>query len=328
MDTNILTNVIIGVIGVVVSLVTFYLTYRLTIGARKERGKNAYREIISIMTRFLSQTKINPTLDVIQGLTRSKAREHNVNMVSIPSLPAIFEDLITKFIENEFISPDTKNNIISRVKLLQNELETKEARERMIVETPEVPKILTILILAAVTIAPMSFALLLMVQTGFIYYIARNMYIIMIAVVFLVVAGSFYIKASREKEEKEAESTAYISPIFENLIFSALKRHLPEGNIEKGVVLKKGRQVDFVLQINDEKIPMAVKFRDVKLGTVQQISDYKKQLGAKKAILITNSSVAKIVRKSADAKNIIIIDDINSEEDIINRLKQINIIEG
>ena len=150
----------------------------------------------------------------------------------------------------------------------------------------------------------------------------------MMGLLFVVAAFSFYIKARREKEEKEAESTAYISPIFENMVFSALKRHLSEGNIEKGVVLKKGGQVDFVLRINDEKIPMDVKFRDVKLGTVQQISDYKNQLGAKRAILITNSSVAERVRKSADAKNIIIIDDVNSEEDMINRLKEINIIEG
>ena len=295
----------------------------------RERGKNAYREIISIMTRFLSQTKINPTLDVIQGLTRSKAREHNVHMVSIPSLPAIFEDLITKFIENEFISPDTKNDIISRVKLLQNELETEEARERMIVETPEVPKIYKFIILAAAVIAPMFFALLIMlVTTDYYYYAARDMYVIMMGLLFFVATYLFYIKAIRVKEEKEAESTAYNSAIFENMIFSALKRYLPEGNIEKGVVLKKGRQVDFVLRINDEKIPMDVKFRDVKFGTVQQISDYKNQLGAKRAILITNSSVAKKVRKSADAKNIIIIDDVNSEEDMINRLKEINIIEG
>jgi hypothetical protein len=323
------TNIIIGVVGVGASLVTYFLTYRHRISARKERGVTAYREIISIMTRFLSQSKLNPTLDVIQGLTRSKAREHNVNMVSIPSLPAIFEDLITKFIENEFISPDTKNDIVSRIKLLQNELETEEARERMIIETPEVPKFYNILILAAAIIAPMFFALLIMLPTTeYYYYFTRDIYILMMALLFLAVAFSFYIKPRREKEEKEAESTAYISPIFENMIFSALKRHLPEGNIEKGVFLKKGGQVDLVLRINDEKIPMAVKFRDVKSGTVQQISDYKNQLGAKRAIVITNSSVAERIRKSADAKNIIIIDDVNSEEDMINRLKEINIIEG
>ena len=328
MDTNILMNIVIGIIGIVISLTAFFFAYRFTIGAREERGKNAYREIISIMTRFLSQTKINPTLDVIQGLIRSKAREYNVGIGRIPSLPAIFEDSIAKFIENEFISPDIKNDFINRIKLLQNELETEAARERMIAETREVPMADKYRFLVSIVVALVSM-LIAMLITAKLYYTPTylSVFIMMVVVVFFA-TGYAYMKIGIEKEEKEAESTAYIFPVFENMVFSALKKHLPEENIKKGVVLKKGGRVDFVLQINDEKIPTDVKFRDVKLNTIEQISDYKNQLGAKRAILITNSSVAERVRKSADAKNIIIIDNVNFEEDIINRLKEINIIEG
>ena len=306
----------------------FFITYKLTIGARKEREKNAYREIISTITRFISQNQINPTLDVIQGLIRSKARAYNVSMVNIPGIPVIFEDSMTKFIENEFISQDIKKDLINKVRLLQTELEIKETRG-MIAETIEVSVAdKSRILLSTITSMVMLITLLYMLEEYSLYVLTDIFLYAILAMSFIFVATVYlYMNAKIEKEKKESESTTYVSPIFENMVSSALQRHLKE-KIERGVVLKNGKRIDFALQINDERIPIEVKYQDVKSNTIEQIFDYKNQLGAERAILITNSSVTERVRKSADAKNIIIVDNVNSEEDIINSLKEINIIDG
>jgi|GEM_PF-3851129 len=135
------------------------------------------------------------------------------------------------------------------------------------------------------------------------------------------------MKTDIEQKIKRNESVTYVSQIFENMVSSALQKHLPETKVEKEVVLKNGRRMDFILQIDDERILIEVKYRAVKSNTIKQISDYMNQSGAKKAILITNSSVTEKVRKSANAKNIVVVDNVYSEEDIINRFKEMNIIE-
>lgn len=328
MDGTLLTNIIIGVIGIVLTLATFFITYKLTIGARKEREKNAYREIISTITRFIAQNQINPTLDVIQGLIRSKAREYNVSMGNIPGIPVIFEDSMTKFIENEFISQDIKKDLINKVSSLQTELESKETRG-MIAETIEVSGTdKSRILLSTITSMVVLITLLYMLEEYSLYVLTDIVLYAILAMSFIFIATVYlYMNANIEKEKKESESTTYISPIFENMVFSVLQRHLKE-KIEKGVVLKNGKRIDFALQINDERIPIEVKYQDVKPNTIEQIFDYKNQLGAERALLITNSSVTERARKSADAKNIIIVDNVNSEEDLINSLKEINIIEG
>jgi hypothetical protein len=49
-------------------------------------------------------------------------------------------------------------------------------------------------------------------------------------------------------------------------------------------------------------------------------------LEAKRAILITNSSVTPKIKKFAEENNISIIDNVQSEEDIVNRLQGMIII--
>ena len=328
---NTLVNIISIIIALFVPLVTSYFSYKHSMGAQKERERTAFREIKLIIARFISQSQINPNLYEIQGLIKSKARQHNVAIGNIPSIPAIFEDVMTKLIENEFIPQDVKKDLISKVRSLQMELESKEAREKIIAETQEVPtadKYHNLISIFVPTV--MVYILLVTIIYGLFNSMDVFLYPFMIlAALFILIAAMYvYMKVNAEKEKKETENITYISPIFKNMVSSALQKHLPDTKVEKDVVLKNGKRMDFVLQINEERVPIEVKYRAVKSATIEQISDYMNQSGAKRAILITNSSVTERVRKSADAKNIIIFDNVNYEEDIINKFKEINLIEG
>ena len=309
-------------LGLGVPVITFLITYKKTVGVRKERERTAYREIISIMAKLVAHEQINPNLDVISGLFRSKAREYNVN-IEISSLPAIFEDVMTKFVENEFISQDVKKNLIDKTLSLQKEiLEAKEAKEAAIrVEeattadlSSTVSAMLTVIgivigiIAATITILPTQ-----MVS------IAAFAIIATITTVFVTLFS--YLKQTEERAKKERVSASYGSPIFEKMVFSALEKILPKENIEREAVLSGGQRVDFLLQIDNERIPIEVKYRTVQQNAIEQMLDYMRTLEAKRAILITNSSLTPKIKKFAEENNISLIDNVQSEEDIVNSLK-------
>ena len=79
------------------------------------------------------------------------------------------------------------------------------------------------------------------------------------------------------------------------------------------------------MQIDDERIPIEIKYRTVQPNSIKQMLDYMKKLGAKRAILITNSSTTPRIRKFAEENKISLIDNVRSEEDIVNILKEMNI---
>jgi len=278
------------------------------------------------MAKLVAHEQINPNLDVIGGLVRSKAREYNVN-IDISSLPAIFEDVMTKFVENEFISQDVKKNLIDKTLSLQKEvLEAKEAKEAAIrVEEATTADLSSTVaaMLAVIGIVIGIIAATITILPTQMVSIAPFAIIATITTVFVTLFS--YLKQTEERAKKERVSASYGSPIFEKMVFSALEKVLPKENIEREAALSGGQRVDFLLQIDNEKIPLEVKYRTVQQNAIEQMLDYMRILEAKKAILITNSLVTPKIKKFAEENNISIIDTVGSEEDIVNGLKGMNI---
>lgn len=324
MDINILLT--IG-LGLCVPIITFLITYKKTVGVRRERERTAYREIVSIMAKLVTHEQINPNLGVINGLIRSKAREYNVN-VDISSLPAIFEDVMTKFVENEFISQDVKKNLIDKVLSLQKEtLESKETKEAAVrVQEPSMADRYRILLSTFTAIFVTIVTILAIVRAMPTKVVIEEASVIIATITVGIVTLFFYVRTTEERKEKEKESARYGGPIFEEMVFSALEKILPKENIGRAAALSDGRGVDLLLQINNERIPIEVEYQTVQPNSIEQMRDYMRILKARKAILITNSSVTSKVKKFAEENNISLIDNVQSEEDIVNRLKEVNII--
>jgi hypothetical protein len=244
------------------------------VGVRRERERTAYREIISIMAKLVAHEQINPNLDVISGLIRSKAREYNVN-IDISSLPAIFEDVMTKFVENEFISQDVKKNLIDKVLSLQEEvLEAKEAKEAAFrVEEATTADLLSTVTAILTTIAG-AITVIAVTKVILPKMVSIAPFIIIATITTVFVTLFFYLKLTEESAKKETESARYGSPIFEKMVSSALEKILPKENIERKVTLSGGQRVDFLLQIDNEKIPLEVKYRIVQPNSIKQMLDY------------------------------------------------------
>lgn len=66
-----------------------------------------------------------------------------------------------------------------------------------------------------------------------------------------------------------------------------------------------------------------MKYHTVSLKSLNRVMDYMEELNVEKAILITNTSINQKIRKLAEEKNIRLIDKVESEEDIINKIKSL-----
>lgn len=335
-------NIINILLTIAISLITFLFTYNKTVGARKERERTAYKEIVSIMAKLIAHEQIKPNLNVILGLIRSKSREYDANL-DISYIPAIFEDINTKFIENEFISQDIKKNLIDKVQLIQKEiLDVKEAKEATLgVKESTVSlkdkysiifsTLISIfsLIAAILTIGIISIpsesifsiniyeVILYLRESGVVYSLIGGLFAV------LTLTLAFYQRMTIEKIETQTKSTKYGAPILEEMVFSALKNVFPNENILESAVLSNGRKVDFLLEIDNEKIPIEVKYQAFRPSTIDQVIANMKTLKAKRAIIITNSSAHPKARKYAERDNIIFIDDVKSEAEIIAQLEYI-----
>ena len=328
-DTNILLTVLFG-IGI--PIITFYITYKKTVGAKNERKRTANRDIVSIMAKLIAHEQINPNFDMINGLIRSKSREYDVN-IDASSIPLIFEDVMTKFIENEFISQDIKKNLIDKVQLIQNEtFESKETKEATVSiqevsllsdKSPIVLSTIVTLIVTLGSIITISITIL-KGQTFPLTFSSEMLPSVIIAMISLIFVISFAYKMKYEEiKASEMEKTKYAAPIFEEMVLSALEKIMPKEYIDENVFLGPGLEVDFLLNINDEKIPIEVKYRTVQPISIIQIKNFVTKLNTKKAILITNSSTTLKIQKLAEENSITLIDEVQSEEDIIKKLKPI-----
>ena len=64
-----------------------------------------------------------------------------------------------------------------------------------------------------------------------------------------------------------------------------------------------------------------MKYHTVSLESLNRVMDYMAELNVEKAILITNASINQKIRKLAEEKNIRLIDKVDSEEDVINKIR-------
>ena len=113
--------------------------------------------------------------------------------------------------------------------------------------------------------------------------------------------------------------------IFEETVYSALKKALPNEIIEREKVLDNLLRTDFLLKINNEKIPIEVKYREIRENAIYKLFNYMQFTEAKKALIITSSYANNSVKKFCTENNIHLIENAQSEEDIINKLKQMNL---
>lgn len=325
-------NLIIGIVGISLTILTFYVTYKQTIGATKERKTAAHRDLVSSVSRLIANDQLDVNPDIIQALIRSKAREYNINLDNMPNPIAIFEDSMTKFIENEFMSQVTKRELINRVLTIQQSyLDTAKIAEES--KEEGMPFEILISTIAALITGILTISLSKSLSTTTVITTNIILFIIIIIVVVSGLTIILYFKIIEDRKKKSSEDILYSGKEFENLVFSTIVKYINErGSVKRNysIISEKGRkwEIDLLIELGDKKIPVEIKYRkdDVSIDTVYQLISYKEILGAQKAVIITNTEITSDAKNLAAKNNIIAIEKVRNEADIINILNMDSII--
>lgn len=125
---------ILGIIGITVSLGLFFVGYRQTVGARKERIKNANTEIEKILIRRIVLEKYTPARIDVSRLLDGKARDYRIRPTELFSEAQILNTVYTRITESDLIPPEQRDEILERMTPVLSELETEPIQEEVVEE--------------------------------------------------------------------------------------------------------------------------------------------------------------------------------------------------
>lgn len=110
-----LSSWLLGILSILVSVVTFIITYRQTIGARKERAKNAAAEVRKLLYRNLIVEGSFPTLENLERILSAKVYEHSIKSTDLPDAADFIDFTYGRIVEDELIKSDQKEKLVQKV---------------------------------------------------------------------------------------------------------------------------------------------------------------------------------------------------------------------
>lgn len=112
-------------IGIVVSIVLFWLSYRQTIGAKKERTKNANKSMHRAILRRMVLEEYSPNYKELLRVKEGKAREFNTSTNDMLSEEQILNSIYTEVFDSDLISPNQRVEIEVRLDTVFTQFESR-----------------------------------------------------------------------------------------------------------------------------------------------------------------------------------------------------------
>lgn len=319
-------NFAMGVAGILITLLVFIIGYRKTIGARDERVKTANKDIALILARLIANPKVKVDKKTVEGIMRSKAREYNVSTEYLNDISIIIEDIVTKYIENEFMPEEIKNSLIEKARELlkeeKSEIRKTEfpdlARDKMRILMSTFTAMIAMIIVSIVSFGTMRPGLSHRAEFPTSLLVAMSLSLSIATVM-------AFIKLSLDKQKRIRNDAIYRAPMLEEIVFSALGEYFSGSKIEKELLFMDGMKIDFVIERGNESVPVEVKYiLDSKSLTraIEELRIFIERLKAKKGLLLVNTLVTEKDNKLAAENNIIIIENAVSKKDIIRQLEK------
>lgn len=323
MDTSTI-NLLISVGALILGLVTWFIYQRKTKGAREEKEERAYKETRASLIKLLAQGEGEVETSVVDAIIKNKYKTCGLDVAPIDIVSKILDDVVVEFTDSIFIPPKRSKDLIKKTMLLKERLEGRKLDLKEALKdwrSVSIPAI--ILRLSAMASAILFFGLLVVtVSLVFVSGAAENalMYLIAILVLTLIAVFSDF-KASLDRREKSAQ---YLHSVLEDNAIKTLKEILPNADIERNARIEQQGQlaeVDLVIEEDGQKLPVEIKHGSIKTHTIDQIADVMQKIGSNKGLMITTSRLGDEVKNLSRQRSIIVIDEVTSQRDIINGLK-------
>lgn len=284
-------------LGILVSLVLFIIGYRQTIGAKKERAKNANSSIIRTMMRRMVLEDYSPVYKDISRIIEGKAREFQVSSNDLLSEEQILNSLYTEVFDSDLISPSQRVEIEKRLNTAFDRVE-KEPLKPTLAEFQQIKRekeskkesvtamVLSTSILGALSSALYSFYETKTFEPDFLLS-ALGVLIGSVAVLTVLI---IYRKSREIDVVPSRSSTSIISSEFEADIAKILIKGGYKFVIEPSL---DGLRPDFLVNVNGRQVAIEAKSWNgsVPLHILKRTIDYLHKLvsmeGVDEAILVT-----------------------------------------
>lgn len=284
-------------LGISVSVILFLLGYQKTVGARKERVKTANTDLEKVLLKRVVSESYQPTTDDLSRLINGKARDHRVKSIDLLSEVQLLETAFTRINESDFITPDQRNEILTRLSPVLLKAEEAPVKEIRVTELSSLRKEVY-----SNTFIPVIIGIFASIAGALVAFLPRlsgtikvltppvfGVFVLSFAVI-IVILLIYRVKESQE--ETGSKNTLQSAIDFEQEVGRVLRR--------TGVTSELARPnsgFDFMFTISEKKILIQVKAwsHRVPISIIQnlvaRLSQAIKVHGADEAIIITKASV-------------------------------------
>ncbi|WP_162617899.1 restriction endonuclease [Salinicola halophilus] len=314
-------------LGIIVSLVLFVIGYRQTIGAKKERSKNANSSIMRTIMRRMVLEDYSPIYKDITRLVEGKAREFQVSPNDLLSEEQILNSLYTEVFDSDLISPSQRIEIESRINADFEVVEREPIKpsfsefQQLRQEKERRKESLTAMVLSASLLGALS-------STMYSFYESKSFQLDSLLPSLGVLVGSIAMLTvlTMYRRSKEVESlpsrvtSSILASEFESDIANILVKNRFKFVIEPNL---GGVRPDFLVSTNGKKIAIEAKSwqGQVPLHHLRRAIDYLHRLVSNsevdRAILVTRKKDG-IPTGSIEDENVSVV----SINELVSKLKE------
>jgi hypothetical protein len=290
-------------LGILVSLVLFVIGYRQTIGAKKERAKNANLSIHRAFLRRMVLEEYSPLYADISRLIEGKAREFQVSTNDLRSEDQVLNSLFTEVFDSDLISPSQRIEIEKRLNACLENAEKESPKptfadyQQIRLERKISKNSLKLIALFASVLgtATSIFVPFLETKTFEVEWFYSSIFVLFGSIAFI----NIFIYIYRKTREADVVSSRTIELIQGSEFESDIAKILSKGTYSFIIEPRLGNfRPDFLVEINGKKVAIEAKAWDghVPLYFVRRTLEQLNQLLASekidKAILVTRKQTS------------------------------------
>lgn len=289
-------------LGILVSLVLFVIGYHQTIGAKKERARNANLSIHRAILRRMVLEEYAPLYSDITRLIDGKAREFQVSINDLRSEEQVLTSLFTEVFDSDLISPAQRVEIEKRLNACLDKAEKESAKpsyaeyQQIKLERKTMIDNLAAMVLSASLLGAMASVLFKFIGTKTleVEWVFSAIGVLVTSIAVLTVLSVY-----RKTKETETSSSRRVELLHGSVFESDIAKTLSRAGYSFIIEPQLGNlSPDFLVEINGKRVAIEAKAWDgpVPLHFIRRTLDYLHHLLASekidKAILVTRKQTS------------------------------------
>lgn len=288
-------------IGIAVSVLLSVIGYRQTIGAAKERQRNANKEIESVLLKRIILENYDINVMNVNKVIEGIAISNQVRTNQLLSETQIISSLFTRVMENDFITAEHRSEILQRLEKLSDTLDEETVTTQIEIDSKKsvigVSSFIQIGIALTASISGVIVAFFPgldsvngLISTFDSYFPA----IIVFTISLVIIAGIFTAFKLRDTPIERENHPVLLGLQFEDEVIKSIRKIIPDDKLNYSDLNK---DVDLIINHPKSKIIIEVKYWSIKPNIpmvkrlVSKFVLAKERLMADELIIVSNKPI-------------------------------------